>query len=208
MRAGRPGGVASPPDATVQGQHAVEPVRERGADVPCRRQLRVLGPERLVGWPVPGVAALGAQQGVARRVPGVDELHDVDPVAGQPQQLGAEGVGEHVGEALPQDRVPHECGVRLGRGEAGGAGGGELTLHVVVAAGRGEEDGGAPGDGPGEGVVRSRVTGVQREDDVDVAPGVGGLDRPDRELEPRQAQLAGQTSTPRVRTPSGSRPVR
>ena len=69
-------------------------------------QHRVLGRGRRPGRP---------DHRVARGVPGVDELDDVDPVADHPQHQGAQRVGEHVGEALAQDRVPGQRPVRAGR---------------------------------------------------------------------------------------------
>jgi len=49
---------------------------------------------------------------------------------------------------------------------------------------------------PVQGVVSGGVTGVQGEDDVDVAAGVGGLDRAHRELEAGEAELTGQAGVP------------
>ena len=68
-----------------------------------------------------------------------------------------------------------------------------------MAARRGEDHGRLPSHGASEGVVRGGVTCVQGEDDVDVAAGVGGLDRAHRELEAGETELPSLVAeAPRV----------
>ena len=107
----------------------------------------------------------------------LDELHDVDAVALEPQQRGPDRVGHRVGEALAQDAVPGQGGVRRGRLLLAQLGG-----DVVVAAGRGEHQPGLPLDGPGQGLVGRGVAGVQGEDDVGRLGQRGAVDRADHEL--------------------------
>ena len=102
-----------------------------------------------------------AEHRVARRVLALDELHDVDPVALQPHQRRPQRVGQGVGEPLAQDAVPGEHGVRRGGRRLADLGG-----DVVVAAGRGEHQLGAPADRLRERLVGRGVAGVQREHDL------------------------------------------
>ena len=111
----------------------------------------------ITGFPV----RTAAEQGVAGRVLAADELHDVDAVALEPQQRGAQAVGEGVGEPLAQDAVPGEHRVRRGRGRLA-----ELGGDVVVAARRGQDQRRAPLDGSRQRVVGGGVAGVQGEDHV------------------------------------------
>jgi hypothetical protein len=102
-----------------------------------------------------------AQQGVARGVLALDELHHVDAVPLHPQQARAHGVGQRVGEPLAQDAVAGEHGVRRGRRVLAQLGG-----DVVVAAGCGQHERRAPLDGAGQRVVGRGVAGVEGQHDV------------------------------------------
>ena len=102
-----------------------------------------------------------AQQGVARGVLALDELHDVDAVALEPQQRGPQRVGHGVREPLAQDAVPGQRGVRRRRLLLA-----QLRGDVVVAAGRGEHQPGSPADGARQRLVGRGVAGVQRQHDV------------------------------------------
>ena len=120
-----------------------------------------------------------AEQGVARGVLALDELHDVDAVALQPHQRGPQRVGQGVGQPLAQDAVPGEHGVRRGRRRPA-----ELRGHVVVAAGRGEHQRRLPLDRAGQRLVGRGVAGVQGEHHL----GRSGRARPRRSCRPRTSR--------------------
>ena len=123
-------------------------------DAPGRDQVVVLAPERAALDRRAGAG--GAEQGVARGVLALDELHDVDAVALQSHQRGPQRVGQGVGQPLAEDAVPGEHGVRRGGRRLA-----ELRGHVVVAAGGGQHQRGLPLDRAGQRLVGRGVTGVQ-----------------------------------------------
>ena len=93
--------------------------------------------------------------------------------------------------------MPDQRGVRLRRGEPGGARVVELPLDVVVAAGRGEDDGSPPATARASAssvavsqACRARTTSTS-------PPGSAASIVPDGELEPGQAELAGESGVPR-----------
>ena len=87
--------------------------------------------------------------------------------------------------------MPGHRAVRVGRAGAGG----ELALHVVVAARRGQDDRRLPADGAGQRVVGGGVAGVQREHQHrrGCPPnGSASADGADPEGQPVQPGLGGQ----------------
>ena len=101
----------------------------------------------------------GADHEVFGGVLGGDEFDDFGAVAHDAEDLGAEGVGGEVGEAVVEDAVVVEGGEDWCV---------EGCVEVFVAAGDGEEELGVGFDGECEGVVGGGVAGVEGEDDVGV----------------------------------------
>ena len=153
------------------------------------------------GWvarPCDGPAAAGCagcapSRRTRRRRPGSRAA-----AAGRPQR-----VGEHVGEAFAQDRVPGQLPVRVRGGD-----GLELRGDVVVAARRGEHQPAPPPHRLGQRLVGRGVAGVQREHQV----GAGRPAGPSRSGRPRRATRsapgAAAIAVFRSRWSSRSRPRR
>src|SRR5687768_14280909 len=95
---------------------ALHELGQLGPDRPRRDQVVVLLADATALHPTSG--AHRAQHRVARRVLALHELDHVDAIADQTQDRGTQGIGERVGEALAEDAVPGEEGVRRRRGVA------------------------------------------------------------------------------------------
>ena len=108
--------------------------------------------------PVAGAGADRAEQGVARRVPALDELDDVDAVALHPQGRRPQRVGERVGEPLAQDAVADQEGVRRRRATSCAAT--SWWQHGAASTSAASQR------TAGQRVVGGGVAGVQREHDV------------------------------------------
>ena len=103
-----------------------------------------------------------AQHRVARRVPALDELHHVDPVALQPQQRGPQRVGQGVGEPLAQDAVADQ----RRRTAPGGVARRSWAAMSWWQQGAASTSGASHADRARQRVVGRGVAGVQRQHHV------------------------------------------
>mmetsp|Transcript_3343 Transcript_3343/g.8431 ORF Transcript_3343/g.8431 Transcript_3343/m.8431 type:complete len:344 (-) Transcript_3343:576-1607(-) len=190
-----------------------------------RRQTLVLDPKLLKQGnralcrpfgctPIGRFSLDGADHEVLGGVLPRDVFKDGRLVAGRLQQAGPQRIGEQLCLALCQDAVTEHILQRCAHRRHPRAGAAfvqgclllpQLSAELFVAAGRGEDDGGAALHAVEKGVVRGGVAGVQRDEDVHGACSPGArlprphalLPRPLRdgalpEGEPREAvQLRG-----------------
>ena len=123
----------------------------------------------------------GAQEDVLRRVLELDELEHLHVVADRTEQLGARGVGDLGGEALPQRAVPEQRPERRAL---------ELAEELVLAARHGEDHRRTGPHGAVERVVGGGVAGVQADDEVDAGERLVPGDVADLEAQARRRRAA------------------
>ena len=104
--------------------------------------------------------AVAAEHQIFGRVGEVDELDDIDVVALVLQNGGADGVGQKRGKALLKKTV-REQDIEVAALLDG-------LVHLMLAAGDGEDVLDAARDGVVQGIVGRHVAGVERDEHVDV----------------------------------------